>query len=125
LELWIGEDDADAPSIARILPLLTATATPALCHLGIVGSNLVAKLIPALAGSPVLGRLRSLDLSRGELDDPTMLLAYAVAFAHLESLDLGHNCLSPGQCETIREALPNVKLAEQREPDAHYDDTEE
>lgn len=115
LELWLGAAERGAiQSAAPLQPILDGSELPALRHLGLCNSDLVERLIPALAESAVLARLRTLDLSRGTLVSATELVAAAAAFRHLDWISLEHNLLSDEQCARIEAVLPNARLANQR-----------
>jgi hypothetical protein len=90
---------------------------PALRHLGLANSEFVDSAIEALAGSKILPRLRTLDLSHGVMAGrgARLLVEHAPAFGHLASIDLDHNFLLPGEVSQIKQALPNIKVGEQRD----------
>jgi hypothetical protein len=74
-------------------------AVGSLRHLGLVNTMLTNDLIARLARSAILSQLQSLDLSRGTMTrrGADALFAHARAFAHLESIDLGDNHLTPAE----------------------------
>jgi predicted DNA-binding WGR domain protein len=126
LELWLGAGDRGAIATIRPLqPILDGTRLPVLRHLGLVNSEHARDLIDALARSPLLPRLRSLDLSRGTLYTAGELLANAAAFTHLESIALGRNYLSDDDCDRIRNALPNANVDDQRLDETDEGDAED
>lgn len=99
-----------AHAIGRELVALVArTDLPALAHLALVGYQACDELVDALVGSPVLARLRVLELTHGVLTDrgARTLLAHAGAFAHLDRLDLtGSSQLARATVARLRRALP-------------------
>jgi len=93
----------------EINELVHRTDLPHLQHLALVGYRGCDELVEALGRSPVLGRLRSLELSHGMLSDRgnRAILANAGAFAHLERLDVtGSPQLSRPGFTKLRRALP-------------------
>jgi uncharacterized protein (TIGR02996 family) len=123
LEVWFGTAGQGARgSVLAIETILTGLGTPQLRHLGLVNCEFIDDLIGALAASPVLARIRSLDLSRSTLAAAAELLAHADKFAHLEALDLRRNFLTPSMCAAIRAALPNADVSDQRDDQEHYAD---
>jgi predicted DNA-binding WGR domain protein len=116
LEVWTGATPLGAEVTTRALrPIVEGVGLPRLRHLGLVDCELSRELIPVLAGSPLLPRLTSLDLSCGVLgdDDVPTLLRHAPRFAHLERLDLSGNLLDL-RVDDVRHALPNAVLEGQR-----------
>ena len=117
LELWTGSRNYGAEcTLADLERILAARDLPQLAHLGIVNSELVDDLIPALASSRILPQLSSLDLSRGiaATAATSALVANAHAFRHLASLDLSQNLLDATEVGRICDVLDNVIVANQR-----------
>jgi hypothetical protein len=117
LEIWLGTAAYEGEaSLELLFPILGGRGLTNVRHLGLVNCELVDTLIPALAGSAILPRLRTLDLSKGTMGSvaTTELLAHAARFAHLSALDLTENCLTDEECSRIRAALPQVAAGEQR-----------
>lgn len=118
LEIWTGSGDYGADTtILDLLPIFSGEGLPTLSHLGVVNSELVDDVIPELARSPLLTRLRTLDLSKGVLAHvgAARLVEHAEAFRHLTSIDLGENHLATSDLARIRAVLPRVTGALQRE----------
>lgn len=99
-------------AIARELSAFVARADlPHLAHLALVGYQVCDELVEALVGSPVLARLRVLELPHGVLSErgARTLLAHAGAFAHLARLDLtGSAQLARATFTRLRRALPST-----------------
>jgi hypothetical protein len=118
LELWFGDENYGAgcglAEAERLIAKLPASVT----SLGVCNAEFTPELIPLLARSKALPRLKRLSLSHGVLNasDVPTLLAHASAFAHLEALDLERNQLDETDT-TLTEALPRARLGEQRESD--------
>ncbi|MFT3697893.1 MAG: hypothetical protein QM831_32435 [Kofleriaceae bacterium] len=86
LELSLGFDDNHSELLELLEPLLALKHAPALRHLALRGYPSPQTLIPTLVGTPLLARLRSLDLrSIGNLE--AVLAPYTDRFAHLERFD--------------------------------------
>jgi len=94
LELWFGRE-TDAGS--HLGPLLSGRHFPSLRALGLCNADFTDELVAELHTSPLLPRLRTLDLSRGTLSDEGLdsLLRSRAAYAHLDLFDLSQSCLSP------------------------------
>jgi predicted DNA-binding WGR domain protein len=70
LELWLGTSDYGADTtVADLKGVLAGKGLPALRYLGLRNSEIADDVARSLAGSPVLERLRVLDLSLGTLTD--------------------------------------------------------
>ncbi|WP_212842626.1 STM4015 family protein [Catellatospora sp. IY07-71] len=96
LELWLGTGnyggDADVDDLA---PILNGTRLPALTSLGLRDSEIADQVAAALAGAPVVARLRRLDLSLGMLaDEGAAALLAGQPLTHLHRLDLHHHFIS-------------------------------
>lgn len=97
LELWLGVERyggiADALPVRRLLAGLARF--PKLRYLGLRNAELADAVVREVVASPVLERVRVLDLSLGELTDEggEVLLASA-AVRRLERLDLHHHFMS-------------------------------
>lgn len=117
LEIWFGSEDYGATGNADSLKtLLEGNAPTTLTHLGVVNAAFTHELIEPLVKSVLLPRLKSLDLSKGVLQDGDAehLIANAKAFRHLTRLDLSENLLEE-QLHAIRAALPNAVVDGQRD----------
>lgn len=127
LELWLGTSnyggDANVEDFAQIL---TGGRLPALTYLGLRNAELADQVAAAVAGAPVLARLKTLDLSLGLLSDvgATALLA-GQPLTHLSLLNLEHHYLSePVQDRLNAELVPmgvTVDLSDGGDPDNEED----
>ncbi|MDQ3340173.1 MAG: hypothetical protein M4D80_33875 [Myxococcota bacterium] len=116
LEVWFGDEHyGGAGKVEHLAPLLDGRISKKLTHLGIVNCEFVHEVIGPLARSPLLQQLRTLDLSKGALQDTDvdLLLTHADAFHHLDLLDLSENLLNARGAE-IYARLPHAKVDEQR-----------
>jgi hypothetical protein len=118
LEVWFGDPNYGASGTLGTVEDMTKNV-PKLRHLGVVNCAFVDDVIPWLAGSPLLARLSSLDLSKGVMAGRACdaLVQNAQAFRHLASLDLSENLLSERQVTAIRAVLDNVIVDDQRDRD--------
>ena len=121
LAIWFGSANYGAAGTAgQLAELLWGRAPETLTHLGLVNCEFTPQLIEPLARSPLLRRLRSLDLSKGVLGDGDVdaVVRHADAFRHLERFDLSENLFEDSSA--IRAALANVVLDDQRDPTYRY-----
>jgi len=95
--------------------LLAAPWAATVVHLGLQSTVWTPELIAALAKAPLVKRLKTLDLSGGDLDDAQakVLIGAKKAFAHLESLNLEGNKLTPAGAKQVTAALPNARVGNQ------------
>jgi uncharacterized protein (TIGR02996 family) len=120
LELWFGSalyGAECAPDDLR--PLLEQPRRfPELRALGLMNAEFTSELCRALARSPLLRQLETLDLSLGTLDDAgaEVLLENAPAFSHLDWLDLDDNFLSEACVQRLEETFGSaVQCGDQKE----------
>jgi len=107
LELFLGTDnyggDADVEDLA---PILAGTGWPALEYLGLRDAEIADEVARALAGAPVVARLRTLDLSLGMLSDAgAAALLAGQPLIHLRRLDLHHHYLTEPMQARLRDEL--------------------
>jgi len=126
LELQIGASRYGSDvAAADLQPLLDGDCLPAsLYHLAFANFCHTNDLIPLLAASKIVPRLRSLDLSLGTLnaEGAEALIAEKAAFAHLAMLDLTKSWLDPEWTARVREVFPNAVLDGQRWTARYPDD---
>jgi predicted DNA-binding WGR domain protein len=125
LELWLGTKRYGADTTPGDLKgVLQGDGLPSLRHLGLRDSDIADAVARALARAPILGRLRSLDLSLGTLGDrgAEALLANP-AVAQLERLDIRHHFVSPEMVERLRRLGPQVEADDRCEERDHGDGT--
>jgi uncharacterized protein (TIGR02996 family) len=110
-----------ATSEADLAPLLSGRHVPKLTHLEVSNSTWTLSLLTALAESPLLPRLQSLDVSNGLLEerDVDQLVRLAPRFRHLGWLDLSrHRVVEPGEQARLTEAFgPALVLGRQFVPE--------
>ena len=116
LELWLGDYAYQHDgSVADVLPLLSGAGLPALRRLRVL-CDVADELVEALSESPLLRRLRTLDLYCSTLSDTgaQTLIDRHAAFAHLEQIDLTNNGLSRDAARALHTVLPRVHVGIQR-----------
>jgi hypothetical protein len=116
LEVRLGGLFTGRAPIEQLNRLFHTTTLPALRHLGLPGCEYVDSVLTALAKSPLVQRLRVLDLSDGDAAGPEAdaLIARADALQHLERIDVDNNRFTPQQLAKLARVLPNVHAGEQR-----------
>lgn len=116
LELWLGDYAYQHDgAVADIAPLLYGAGLPALRRLRVL-CDLADELVEVLSESPLLRRLRVLDLYCSTLSDAgaQLLIERRASFAHLEQIDLTNNALSRDAARALHAALPRVHVGIQR-----------
>ena len=117
LTLWLGVDEYGGNStVADLKPLLDGKRFPALEHLGLQDSDNADAIAQAVAQSPLLARLKGLDLSMGTLSDKgAQALLDAPAVRTLKHLNLRYNYLSVEMAKKIRALGIEVNVSERRD----------
>ena len=103
LVVFLGTHRYGADATAADLEVLLAAEFPRLEQLALCNSEIPGAIVRALVKSPLLARLKTLDLSKGTMtdDDARPLVEGFGAFQHLEKLDLSENYLSPATTEAL------------------------
>lgn len=124
LELWLGDENYGATAeVVDLAPLFTGKLFPKLSYLGLRDSELSDAIATAVAHSPVLERLRVLDLSLGTLgDDGAAAFLSSPAAARLELLDIHHHYCSDEMVEKLKAAGITVDASDQQTPDEDGDE---
>ena len=126
LELWLGTDEygGDA-TVADLLPILSGKQFPKLRYLGLRNAQLANDVAEAVATSPILERIKVLDLSLGVMNDrgANALLASPAA-AKLEKLDLHYNFISPDVAKKLKSLGPDVNTTRGDATDMDGEDEE-
>src|SRR5262249_41027511 len=119
LELWLGTANYGADTTPDDLAgILAGTRLPSLVRLGLRNSEIADDVAVAAARSPLLGRLRGLDLSLGTLGDrgAEALLA-GPHLARLEKLDLHHHYVSPDVVARLEALGIEIDAGDAHEPE--------
>jgi hypothetical protein len=118
LTLWLGVDSYGGDSsVADLAPLLAGDRFPRLEHLGLQDSEQADEIAAAVAASPLLARLKGLDLSMGTLGDAgaeALLGNPSVRF--LKHLNLRHHYMSPAMTAQLRNLGIDVNVSDRQEP---------
>ena len=116
LELWLGDDDYGANTeIVDLAPIFTGRLFPKLMRLGLRDSQLSDAIAVAVSHSPVMERLRVLDLSLGTLsDDGAAALIASPAIGSLEFLDIHHHYCSDKMVLELKGLGIEVNASEQQ-----------
>ena len=117
LILWLGVDGYGGDyQIADLAPLLEGGIFPKLEHLGLQNSDRQDAIAKAVAASPLVGRLKGLDLSMGTLsDEGGEALAASPSIRGLKHLNLRHHYLSPAAMKRIKATGVEVDLSDREE----------
>jgi hypothetical protein len=93
LELWCGTDEyAGDVTVDDLMPILSGKLFPKLSYLGLRNAQIADALAAAVATSPIVQRLHTLDMSLGTLSDVGFgALAASPSIASLQRLDLHHH----------------------------------
>jgi hypothetical protein len=125
LEIWLGSEDygGDA-TLDDLAPILSGRLFPRLTTLALRDCEWADDLAVALVDAPILARIKSLDLSLGNLGDRGALaLAAAPVAARLESIDIHHHYVSDEAVAKLNAIGPRINAEDREEPDT-WDDEE-
>jgi hypothetical protein len=121
LELWLGTPDYGGnATLDDLAPLLSPSSQlfPRLRYLGLRDSEIANDLAAALTCSPLIERIRVLDLSLGMLDDQgARVLLDCPAVRRLEKLDVHYHYCSLEMVERLQSLGIEVDASEHQEPD--------
>jgi hypothetical protein len=118
LELWLGtERYGGNATVADLAPILEGGLFPKLKYLGLRDSDISDEIAQALATSPLLERIRELDLSLGTLTDQgAEALLGNPMIAKLEKLDVRHHYCSEKMTAKLQKLGVEVDASEREEP---------
>lgn len=121
LELWLGTPDYGGnATLDDLAPLLSPSSQlfPRLRYLGLRDSEIANDLAAALTLTPLIERIRVLDLSLGLLDDQgARALLDCPAVRRLEKLDIHHHFCSLEMVEQLQSLGIEVDASELQTPD--------
>lgn len=121
LELWFGSENygGDA-TVEDITPLLDGTRFPRLVYLGLRDSEIADAIAAAVVQSPLLERVRVLDLSLGTLGDTgAAALLAGPAVARLEKLDIHHHYCSQEMVDRLQALGITVDASDPQEEEEY------
>lgn len=107
LTLWLGDKDyGGRTSIKDLEPLLSGHLFPRLKHLGLCNSQYSDVIAKAIATSPLLSTIKTLDLSMGTLtDEGARALLQSPWLEGLEFINLRHHYLSNAFIKKVKAKL--------------------
>ena len=121
LELWLGTPNYGGDVTSEDLtPLLAGSLFLQLNYLGLRDSEIADQLAVAVADAPIVQRLKTLDLSLGNMGDigATALLKSPL-INHLEKLDLHHHYISAELAKKLADLSIIVNIDEQQKADVY------
>jgi hypothetical protein len=112
LELWLGtENYGGDTTTSDLADVLGGSRLPSLEWLGLRNAEIADEIAAAVAGAPVVARLKALDLSMGVLTDRgARALLAGQPLTHLVELNLSHHYLSTEMMERLVTELPEVEV---------------
>jgi len=127
LELWLGTElyGGDV-TIEDIRAPLDSEGYPQIKHLGLRNCEILDDVVAVLVDSPLIERLRVLDLSLGCLSDKGAehLLA-CPAVAKLEELDIHYHFVSNPMVQRLEALGIEIDASDPQDPEGHENETEE
>jgi hypothetical protein len=126
LELWLGVAQYGGNATAEDLAgILSGGRLPALRHLALANAETADQIAAAVADAPIVGRLTTLDLSKGILTEQGVhALLAGQPLTHLRRLDLHHHYVPPALAARVRAELPgvDVDVSGEQKPHEYGDD---
>tara|TARA_R110002096_G_scaffold42143_2_gene113519 strand:+ start:42480 stop:43835 length:1356 start_codon:yes stop_codon:yes gene_type:complete len=121
LTVWLGTDEYGGSSnIKSIKGIFDGKGLPKVTHLGLQNSDYQDEIAKQISSAPILGQLKTLDLSMGTMSDEggNALVAAADKFGHLDSINVDENFLSD-ECVTALKAAfgDKINIGEQEDDD--------
>ncbi len=126
LELWLGSEMYGGDSkFDDLEPILSGNLFPKLTYLGLCDSEYSDDIAQAIAQSPIIDRIKVLDLKLGTLgDEGAEALLNCPAVNHLDTLNVAKNFLSDEMVERLKqlnvEAIADDQKDEEDEEDYGY-----
>ncbi len=124
LELWLGSSSygGDA-TLGDLSPIFAGNRFPKLTYLGLRDSDFTDQIAMVAAQSPIIERIKALDLSMGTLgDEGAQALLDCPAVRKLEKLDLHYHFLSKKMRQSLSQSGINVDISD---PQGEYADPED
>lgn len=125
LEIWLGSENYGFSSTVEDFAVIMSGKTfPKLKHLGLMDSEIQNEIAIAVAQSPILQQLETLDLSMGILDDKgAQALLESEGVKKLKFLNLRHHYMSDDMMDKLKTIGIPINMDDQEEAD--QDDDEE
>lgn len=119
LELWLGRQDT-RKIVESLTPILSGESCPNLLYLGLIGSENTNAIAVALTKSPIIERLKVLDLGNGTLSNSGVIaLVKCPAVNRLHTLNVSENRLKPNMIEQLSQLNCQV-IAESQFHNRYY-----
>lgn len=121
LELWLGDDNYGFEStIEDFNTIINGDKFPKLTYLGLKNSIIQDEIAIAVAKSPILDQLHTIDLSMGTLSDTgAQALLDSANIKKIQFLNLNHHYMSDGMMEKMKGLGIAVSMEDQ---ETEYDD---
>lgn len=118
-EIWTGDDGYGAnSSVETFGELFAGNLFPQLTTLALRNSQYANDIAAAVAASPLLERIKVLDLSLGALtDEGAQALAASGRLGHLERLDISFHYVSDEMVSELAQQTPNLVADDKQTPD--------
>ena len=125
LELWLGDQNYGAiGNILPLEPLLGGSLFPKLRYLGLRNCDIADLVATAVATAPIVGRLKTLDLSLGNIGDiGAKALIASPQVRKLEKLDLHHHFISEPVVAELQTLGITVDVSDPKEPHTYNDES--
>ncbi|MEH2184395.1 HEAT repeat domain-containing protein [Nostoc sp.] len=122
LELWLGTDEYGGnSSIDDLMPIFSGNLFPELTYLGLRNSEYANNIAVTIVNSPVINKIKVLDLSLGDLgDEGAEALLNCPAVNQLDILNVSHNCLTEEMVERLKLLDVEVIADTEKEPGDRY-----
>ncbi|MBD8500942.1 STM4015 family protein [Paenibacillus arenosi] len=123
LELYLGvEEYGFDGSLEDVLPLIEPGKFPLLTYLGLKDSEIQDEIAIAVANSPIVDQLHTLDLSMGTLTDSgAEALITSEKIMKLKQLDLSYHYMSDEMMNRWKQSGLNVDVSDQQDSDEDED----
>ncbi len=124
LELWLGSDYYGGDSsVDDLRPILSGNLFPKLTYLGLCDSQYSDDIAKAIAQSPIIERIKVLDLKLGTLgDEGAQALLNCPAVNHLATLNVAENFLSDEMVERLEQLDVEIITDDQKEEEDEEED---
>ncbi len=117
LELLLGEENYGFDGgVEDLQPLLSGRLYPKLNWLGLMNSEIEDEIAAVVVNSPIVSRLKTLDLSMGNLSsEGVKSLEALAAFPNLETLNISHHYATEDNIAALKGVLKCNVIAEDRQ----------
>jgi hypothetical protein len=123
IELLLGESSYGFDGgVEDLQPLLSGRLYPRLKYLGLMNSEIANEIAAVVVNSPIVGRIETLDLSLGNLDNEGVQSLLALASQPgLKRVDISHHYATDDAIARLAAALPcDVVADDKQEPDDEW-----